>query len=36
MMYGEAGSRMVDRVWGETLDELSFAGVDGILKDLKP
>ena len=34
-MYGEAGRHLVNRIWEETLDELSFAGVDEILKGFK-
>jgi hypothetical protein len=35
MMYGEYGHRMINKLWEETMDELSFAGVDEILQQLK-
>ncbi|KAL9598457.1 MAG: hypothetical protein Q9219_004493 [cf. Caloplaca sp. 3 TL-2023] len=32
MLYTVEGKRSIDRLWEETLDELEFAGVRGILK----
>ena len=31
MMYGEQNSRFQDKLWNETLEELSFAKVHEIL-----
>jgi hypothetical protein len=35
MLYGPEGKKLIDKVWDETLAELSFAGVDGILQSMK-
>lgn len=35
MMYGEDGRRFVDKLWKETLEELSFAGIAGVLETVK-
>ncbi|CZR52829.1 related to short-chain dehydrogenase/reductase family protein, putative [Phialocephala subalpina] len=35
MVYEPEGKGVIDRLWEETLDELEFAGVKGILKELE-
>ncbi|KAK4159857.1 hypothetical protein QBC43DRAFT_373540 [Cladorrhinum sp. PSN259] len=35
MMYTEAGKKTMDKLWNETVEELGFAGVKGILDGLK-
>ncbi|KAF2476759.1 NAD(P)-binding protein [Lindgomyces ingoldianus] len=35
MVYTEEGKVIMDRLWDETMLEFAFAGVDGILKDMK-
>jgi len=35
MMYGEQGHRSIMKLWNETMDELSFAGVEGALQGVK-
>jgi hypothetical protein len=34
MMYGEEGRRISDKLWTETMEELRFAGVHGVLDGL--
>ncbi|CAH0043536.1 unnamed protein product [Clonostachys solani] len=36
LIYTSEGEQLVKRVWKETLDELSFAGVEKIIDDLSP
>lgn len=35
MVYEPEGKVVIDRLWEETLDELEFAGVKGVLKDMQ-
>lgn len=34
-VYEPDGREIIDRLWGETMEEFDFADVKGILKDLK-
>jgi hypothetical protein len=31
-MYSDSGRRISDKLWNETMEELSFAGVNKVLK----
>lgn len=31
-MYGDQGRQFTEKLWAETVEELSFAGVDDVLK----
>lgn len=33
-MYADKGRKLADRLWEETMEELSFAGVSKIIQDL--
>ncbi|KAK4220564.1 hypothetical protein QBC38DRAFT_378731 [Podospora fimiseda] len=35
MMYTESGKKTMERAWRETVEELRFAGVEGVLKEIK-
>jgi hypothetical protein len=35
MMYNNLGRRLSDKLWNETMEELSFAGVERVLNGLK-
>jgi hypothetical protein len=35
MLYTPEGQNLIERVWKETMAELSFAGVEGILESMK-
>ena len=35
MMYTESGRKITNRLWEETLDELSFAGVRELTRPLE-
>lgn len=35
MMYGEQGRRLTDRLWKETIEELSFTGIESVLDGVK-
>lgn len=32
MMYSDLGRRLGDKLWSETMEELHFAGLEGVLK----
>ncbi|KIW20329.1 hypothetical protein PV08_00904 [Exophiala spinifera] len=36
LMYTSEGKQVIDKVWRETMEELSFANVQGILDEMKP
>lgn len=35
MMYSDLGHQIGDKLWNETMKELSFAGVEGVLNRMK-
>ena len=35
LMYTSEGKTTTNRLWDETLQELSFAGVEGVLQSMK-
>jgi hypothetical protein len=35
MLYTSEGKELTEKVWRETMAELSFAGVEGILQSMK-
>ena len=35
MLYTPEGQQIAQRLWDETMQELSFANAEGILKDMK-
>lgn len=35
LMYTPEGKRIIEKLWQETLEELRFANVQGILEDMK-
>ena len=35
MMYSDRGRRIGDKLWNETMEELSFTGVEGVLNGMK-
>jgi hypothetical protein len=35
MLYTPEGKKVTEKVWKETLSELSFAGVESVLEEMK-
>jgi len=35
IMYTQEGARVRERLWEETMEELNFAGVSDIMRDMK-
>jgi hypothetical protein len=33
LLYGPDGQQLIEKVWKETLAELSFANIEGVLKE---